>query len=80
MILRRLFVALAIAVLFARFVLAWLGGEEATRFLAGNAVTELELVLGGSFVVFHLASVVFVPVLILATAIDWAFTGCAESR
>lgn len=74
MILRRVFVAIAVSLLLARAVLETLGGAEATGFLAGNATHELDLVIGASYVLFHLASVIAVPILILGTAIDWALS------
>lgn len=72
MILRRLFIAIAVAIVLGRAVLATLGGADATGFLSGNITSELELLLGAGYVVFHLASVIAVPILILGTAIDWA--------
>ncbi len=50
-------------------VLGVLGGAEATRFLAGNAVGEPELLLGASYVLAYFAAVIAAPILLAAALV-----------
>ncbi len=65
---RMVFAALVLIAL--RFALAAAGGEEATRFLAGNLVSETELALGALYVLVHLTAVIAAPILMLAALAD----------